>query len=156
HARCRRRTLRIAHRDRAVLRMAETRPQFLTVGTGAAARRIAYLHERGRHPDTTGVVWLCGFKSEMTRTKARALATWARRRGIGCLRFDYSGHGDSEGGFEEGTIGRWLEEAHAAFRLTNGPQVLVGSSMGGYIALLLLRELLAAAPRRARRIAALV
>ena len=129
----------------------------LRVGTGAAARRIAYLREPGRRADRAGVLWLCGFKSEMTSTKASALAAWARRRGIGCLRFDYSGHGRSEGAFEEGTIGRWREEAQAVFcRLSRGPQVLVGSSMGGYLALLLLRDLLASAPRQARRIAGLV
>ncbi len=132
--------------------MAAGRPQSLCVGTGAGARRIAYLRDPGRRPDTPGVFWLCGFKSQMTSTKASALAAWARRRGIGCVRFDYSGHGQSEGVFEEGTVGRWLEEAHAVFRLSRGPLVLVGSSMGGYIALLLLRELLAKAPRQARRV----
>ena len=112
----------------------------LRVGTGAAARRIAYLREPGRRADRAGVLWLCGFKSEMTSTKASALAAWARRRGIGCLRFDYSGHGRSEGAFEEGTIGRWREEAQAVFcRLSRGPQVLVGSSMGGWLSLLAAR-----------------
>jgi pimeloyl-ACP methyl ester carboxylesterase len=79
----------------------------------------------------------------MTSTKAAAVADWARDEGLACLRFDYSGHGQSEGRFEEGTVSRWLEEADAAFRaLTRGPQILVGSSMGGYIALLLLRKLM--------------
>ncbi len=65
------------------------------------------------------------------------MADWAREQGLACLRFDYSGHGQSEGRFEDGTLGRWLEEARAAFgQLTSGPQVLVGSSMGGEIALL--------------------
>ena len=69
-----------------------------------------------------GVVWLCGLKSEMTSTKAAALAEWAREQGLGCLRFDYSGHGQSEGRFEDGTLGRWLEEARAAFsQLTERP-----------------------------------
>jgi pimeloyl-ACP methyl ester carboxylesterase len=101
-------------------------------------------------------MWLSGLKSEMTGTKAAALAGWAVARGLGCLRFDYSGHGQSDGRFEHCTLGRWLEEAHAAFaRLTSGPQVLVGSSMGGGIALLLLRALMAEAPAEAARIKAL-
>ncbi|MGH2627695.1 MAG: alpha/beta hydrolase, partial [Anaerolineales bacterium] len=75
-------------------------------------------------------------------------AEWAEAQGLACLRFDYSGHGRSEGRFEAGTISRWLEEA--VFRhLTAGPQILVGSSMGGYIALLLLRKLLAQARQSA-------
>lgn len=121
--------------------MTGTQPQLLDVGSGAERRRIAYLREPGGEP---GLVWLCGLKSEMTSTKAAAVAEWARSQGRACLRFDYSGHGQSDGRFEDGTISRWLEEAEAAFRgLTRGPQVLVGSSMGGYIALLLLRKLLA-------------
>jgi pimeloyl-ACP methyl ester carboxylesterase len=114
-------------------------PQFLEVGSGTERRRIAYLREPGRAP---GLVWLSGLKSEMTSTKASAVAQWARAQGLACLRFDYSGHGQSEGRFEDGTISRWLMEAEATFlRLTEGPQVLVGSSLGGYIALLLLRRL---------------
>jgi pimeloyl-ACP methyl ester carboxylesterase len=77
--------------------------------------------------------------------------------GLGCLRFDYSGHGQSEGRFEDGTVSRWLEETRAVLRQsTEGPQVLIGSSMGGHIALLLLRDLLAAAPAEAQRIKGLV
>jgi pimeloyl-ACP methyl ester carboxylesterase len=115
-------------------------PQFLEVGFGTGRRRIACLKEPGRAP---GLVWLCGLKSEMTSTKASAVAEWARAQGLACLRFDYSGHGQSEGRFEDGTVSRWLEEAEAAFlSLTEGPQILVGSSLGGYIALLLLRRLM--------------
>jgi pimeloyl-ACP methyl ester carboxylesterase len=124
--------------------MAGIEPQFLEVGSGAALRRIAYLREAGAGAGKPGLVWLCGLKSEMTSTKAAAVAEWARTQGVASLRFDYSGHGQSEGRFEAGTVSRWLEEAEAGFRaLTQGPQVLVGSSMGGYIALLLLRRLLA-------------
>ena len=124
--------------------MAATEPQFLEVGAGPERRRIAYLRQGPADAARPGLVWLCGLKSEMTSTKAAAVADWARGHGLACLRFDYSGHGQSEGRFEEGTVSRWLEEAEAAFRaLTQGPQVLVGSSMGGYIALLLLRKLLA-------------
>jgi len=136
--------------------MGEQQPQFLVVGSGADQRRIAYLREDGRDAGKPGVVWLSGLKSEMTGTKAAALAGWARERGLGCLRFDYSGHGQSGGLFEACTLGRWLEEARAAFtQLTSGPQVLVGSSMGGGIALLLLRALMADAPEEAARVKAL-
>jgi pimeloyl-ACP methyl ester carboxylesterase len=123
--------------------MIGTQPQFLDVGAGAARRRIAYLREPAAQEGRTGLVWLCGLKSEMISTKASAVADWARAQGLACLRFDYSGHGQSEGRFEDGTVSRWLEEAEAVFRtLTQGPQILVGSSLGGYIALLLLRRLL--------------
>ena len=136
--------------------MDENQPQFLVVGSGPDQRRIAYLRARGAAAGKAGVVWLCGLKSEMTSTKASALAGWAREQGLDCLRFDYSGHGQSEGRFEDSTLGRWLEEARAAFsQLTSGPQVLVGSSMGGGIALLLLRALMAEAPEDAERVKAL-
>ncbi|MBY0448397.1 MAG: lysophospholipase [Hyphomonadaceae bacterium] len=84
-----------------------------------------------------GVVWLGGFRSDRTGTKAEALMGWAARQGRAALRFDYSGHGASPGRFEDGSIGRWREEALAMLDAhTTGPQVLVGSSMGGWIALL--------------------
>jgi pimeloyl-ACP methyl ester carboxylesterase len=87
-------------------------------------------------------MWLGGFKSDMQGTKAQALTDWAAKAGRACVRFDYSGHGESGGAFTDGTIGRWLEESLAVFdRYCAGPQVLVGSSMGGWIALLLAREL---------------
>jgi pimeloyl-ACP methyl ester carboxylesterase len=84
----------------------------------------------------------------MASTKATALAGWCGQRGLAFTRFDYSGHGVSGGTFADGTIGRWLDETAAVFeRLTSGPQIVVGSSMGGYLALLLLRRLqLAASP----------
>jgi pimeloyl-ACP methyl ester carboxylesterase len=134
--------------------MTAHRPQFLEVGAGAARRRIAVVLEGDGTP---GLVWLPGFKSDMVSTKASELSNWARARGIALTRFDYSGHGHSEGRFEEGTIGRWLEEALAVFtRLTRGPQILVGSSMGGYLALLVLRRLVAERPAEAARIKALL
>jgi pimeloyl-ACP methyl ester carboxylesterase len=88
-------------------------------------------------------VWFGGFRSEMEGTKAAALAAWAREAGAGCLRFDYSGHGKSGGRFEDGTIGAWLGDAAAvcAHALGRRPAVFVGSSMGGWIALLLARQL---------------
>jgi len=83
-------------------------------------------------------MFLGGFASDMTGTKATALEAAARAAGRAFLRFDYRGHGRSEGRFEDGTIGDWLSDALAAFdALTEGPQILVGSSMGGWIALML-------------------
>jgi pimeloyl-ACP methyl ester carboxylesterase len=96
-------------------------------------RRIAY-RLRGGHSPT--LVFFPGYASDMEGTKALALDSFAERRGVGMLRFDYSGTGSSSGDFEEGTLALWLEEALAAIdRLTNGPLILVGSSMGGWIAL---------------------
>jgi pimeloyl-ACP methyl ester carboxylesterase len=98
-------------------------------------RRIAYRLSPGRAP---GVVFLGGFRSDMSGTKAHFLEAWARARGQGYLRFDYTGHGVSSGDFLQGSISDWTRDAHdAVTRLTEGPQVLVGSSMGGWIALLL-------------------
>lgn len=102
-----------------------------------------------------GIVWLGGFKSDMTSGKAVALDGWAGREGRACLRFDYSGHGASEGRFEDGTIGLWLDDALAVIRAASaGPQILVGSSMGAWIALLAARALAEAG--EAGRIAGLV
>lgn len=122
-------------------------PLFLEVGAEGAARRVAYrrLTPRGAGAGRPGIVWLGGFKSDMTGTKAVSLEDYARKAGRGFLRFDYSGHGESEGDFRDGTIGRWLEESLAVIRAaTGGPQVLVGSSMGGWLALLVARALAAA------------
>jgi pimeloyl-ACP methyl ester carboxylesterase len=119
--------------------MSEPSLTSVTAGTGPAARRIAVRLREGAAP---GVFWLGGFKSDMQGTKAVALDAWAAKAGRACIRFDYSGHGESGGAFTDGTIGRWLEESTAVFeRFARGPQVLVGSSMGGWIALLLAREL---------------
>ncbi|MCC6006955.1 MAG: alpha/beta hydrolase [Rhodobacteraceae bacterium] len=121
-----------------------SQPHFLDTPQG---RRIAYRKTGGDGP---GVVFLGGFRSDMEGTKALWLEDWARSAGRAFLRFDYSGHGSSSGRFEEGCIGDWAEDAAAALdALTAGPQVLVGSSMGGWIALLL-------ALRRPRRVAGLV
>lgn len=116
----------------------ELRPQFLTVGDPPAARRIAYLR-RPPEPRTAlaGLIWLGGFMSDMRSTKPTFLDQYAAKEGRAFLRFDYSGHGQSEGHFEDGTIGAWLEEALAVIRAESaGPQILVGSSMGGWLALL--------------------
>jgi pimeloyl-ACP methyl ester carboxylesterase len=102
-------------------------------------RSIAYHRRDGAGP---GIVFLGGFKSDMTGTKAVYLQDWANREGRAFLRFDYSGHGESSGEFLDGCIGDWFEDALAAIgALTTGPQVLVGSSMGGWIALLVARTI---------------
>src|SRR5690606_13563604 len=104
--------------------------------------RIAVSHRSGQAP---GLVWLGGFRSDMRGTKAEALDTWAREKGHAYTRHDYSGHGESGGAFEDGTISRWLAESLAVFRrCTQGPQILIGSSMGAWIALRMLQELHAA------------
>ena len=100
-------------------------------------RNIAYHQTAG---EGTGVVFLGGFRSDMEGTKALHLEEWARRTGRAFLRFDYSGHGQSGGEFLDGAIGDWFEDARAALALTEGKQVLVGSSMGGWISLLLARD----------------
>ena len=100
---------------------------------------IAVRHRPGLAP---GLVWLGGYRSDMKGTKAEALDAWANERGIACTRHDYSGHGESGGAFEKGTISLWLKESLAIFRrFTAGKQVLVGSSMGAWIALRMVQEL---------------
>lgn len=110
-------------------------PQFIEVGKADKSRKIAVLQQAGEAP---GLFWLSGFKSDMSGTKAAALADWAEGQNLSCTRFDYSGHGISEGAFEDGSISDWLEEALAVFdRYCQGPTIVIGSSMGGWIALLL-------------------
>lgn len=110
--------------------------EYLTTPQG---RRLAHHRTAGQGP---GVVFLGGFMSDMTGTKAMFLQDWAEAEGRAFLRFDYSGHGQSSGAFEEGCIGDWVEDAAAALEaLTEGPQILVGSSMGGWIALHLARAM---------------
>jgi pimeloyl-ACP methyl ester carboxylesterase len=114
-------------------------PAFIAVGKDDSQRQIAVRVRAGVAP---GLLWLGGFNSDMKGTKALALDAWAAEHGRACVRFDYSGHGESGGAFVDGTIGRWLEESVAVFeRLCRGPQVVIGSSMGGWIALLLAREI---------------
>ncbi len=128
-------------------------PQFITVGQGAEQRRIAYLSAPPAQDGAPGLLWITGLKSDMISTKAEALSQWTAARGLGMTRFDYSGHGRSEGAFEDATVSDWLDESEAIFRgVTTGPQILVGSSTGGYLALLLLRRLMEAAPQDARRV----
>jgi pimeloyl-ACP methyl ester carboxylesterase len=118
---------------------ASQQPVFIEVGSDSAARRIAV---RARSGGAPGLFWLGGFNSDMAGTKALALDAWAALHKRACVRFDYSGHGESGGAFIDGTIGRWLEESLAVFeQFCSGPQVVIGSSMGGWMALLLAREL---------------
>jgi pimeloyl-ACP methyl ester carboxylesterase len=113
-------------------------PAFIEVGAGDAMRRIAVRARSGAAP---GLFWLGGFNSDMKGTKAVALDAWAAEHGRACVRFDYSGHGESGGRFVEATIGRWLEDSLAVFeQFCRGPQVVIGSSMGGWLALLLARD----------------
>jgi pimeloyl-ACP methyl ester carboxylesterase len=104
-------------------------PTFLDLGDG---RRIAVRHRLGSGPT---ILFLPGYASDMMGSKALALAALAKRRGLGLLRFDYSGTGESPGRFTDGTLARWLEEAEAVAALTSDRLLLVGSSMGGWLML---------------------
>ena len=119
--------------------MNEARLCSLTVDSSSPKRTVAVRAREGKSP---GLFWLGGFKSDMKGTKAEALDRWAESEGRACVRFDYSGHGESGGAFTDGTIGRWLEESLAVYiHFARGTQVLIGSSMGGGLALLLARAL---------------
>jgi len=111
-------------------------PEFLETANG---RRIAFHKTQGQGPC---VVFLGGFKSDMTGTKALFLQDWAEAHGRAFLRFDYSGHGESSGSFEDGCIGDWAADAMAVIAAkTTGKVILVGSSMGGWISLLVARAM---------------
>lgn len=124
--------------------VAPPEPRILTRADGAT---IAYHKTPGKSP---GVIFLSGFMSDMTGGKALFVEERCRARGQACLRFDYFGCGESSGRFTDGTIGRWAEDTVAVLdELTEGPQVLIGSSMGGWIMLL-------AALARPERVAGLI
>ena len=111
-------------------------PDYLETAQG---RRIAYSKHDGKSPT---VVFLGGFKSDMEGSKATYLEDWARHNGQSYLRFDYSGHGQSSGAFTDGCIGDWLDDSEAVLEvLTQGPLILIGSSMGGWISLMLTKRL---------------
>jgi pimeloyl-ACP methyl ester carboxylesterase len=119
--------------------MSESRLLSLAVESPPPTRTIAVRVREGKSP---GLFWLGGFKSDMKGTKAAALDDGASKEGRACVRFDYSGHGESGGAFTDGTIGRWLAESIAVYRrFAQGPQVVIGSSMGGWLALLMAQEL---------------
>ena len=119
-------------------------PQFLDVNGTAIALR----HRTGEK--APGLVWLGGYCSDMLGGKAQHLDQWAEVHNHPMLRFDYSGHGESGGEFKDGTISLWLEQSLAAYRaFTTGPQILIGSSMGGWIALRMVQELIKAGEKPA-------
>ena len=110
--------------------MDDNAPQFIDGPHG----RIAYRMTPGKGPTA---IWLGGYASDMLGTKAEALAADAAKDGRAFLRFDYTGHGESEGVFEDGTVGAWAEDAaHAIKSLAPGPKILIGSFMGGWVTLL--------------------
>jgi pimeloyl-ACP methyl ester carboxylesterase len=118
-------------------------PRFHEV-SGFRGLRLAFrrIDARDSGSEKPGIVWLGGFKSDMLSTKAERIAQWASKNDRAFLRFDYSGHGESQGDFVDGCIGDWARQSLAMIRdLTEGPQILVGSSMGGWISLLVAREL---------------
>ncbi|MEO3997116.1 alpha/beta hydrolase [Mesorhizobium sp. CAU 1732] len=113
----------------------QTQPDFIDVN----GDRIAVRHRDGQSP---GVVWLGGYRSDMLGTKAETLDAWAVTNGHAFTRHDYSGHGESGGAFADGTISLWLAQSLAVLReTTTGPQILVGSSMGAWIALRMVQAL---------------
>ena len=116
-------------------KVAQSAPDFLDLGDRP---RLAYRRISGAG---AGVVWLGGFRSDMLGSKAEALARWAQAKSRSYLRFDYRGHGESEGAFEDGCISDWRDDALAVFdAASEGPQILVGSSMGAWITTLLALE----------------
>ena len=122
-----------------------------------ATTQIAAIWRPPSAPERPTIMWLSGFKSDMRGTKATALADWSAWHGYGFLALDYSGHGESGGRFENGTIGDWLAQTRAVLEWAQPARaIVVGSSMGGWIALLLMRLLIREAPERAARIAGLV
>ena len=127
--------------------MSEDEPQFLQLGPprstpDGASRRIAYRTDGDMQGEGPSLLWLSGFLSDMAGTKVAALTDWAASRSLPFARFDFSGHGLSSGDVAQGSIGDWLEEALAIFELMKSRRVIViGSSMGGWIALLLARHL---------------
>ena len=132
-------------------------PKFLDVAPGAHRRRIAVIATAPAVRGAASLMWFPGLKSDMTSTKATALSRWASANNLGMTRFDYSGHGQSSGRFDDALVGDWIEEAEAVFTdETSGPQVLVGSSTGAHVALLLLRRLMGRNPDEAKRIRGLV
>jgi pimeloyl-ACP methyl ester carboxylesterase len=125
---------------------------------GVFGARLAWLRDGALEEiGPCGIFWLGGFMSEMTGTKGEALAELARSTRRTCLRFDYSGHGQSDGLFTDGTISLWLEQAtHMFLKNTRNRRIVVGSSMGGWLALLMLRKLAKEEPAAFRRVSGLV
>ncbi len=121
--------------------MTEHEPQFLEIGEGSKLRSIAYRWSQGRS-EGPALLWLPGFLSDMASTKAIAIAAWAEAQALPVMRFDYSAHGLSGGDLLKASIGDWLAETIAIWgRMDDTPRIVIGSSMGGWIALLLARHL---------------
>lgn len=133
-----------------------SRVQFQAVRQDTA---IAYIHDGAKDDENspTGFFWLGGFMSDMEGSKAGVLADLAEQENRPCLRFDYSGHGQSEGEFRDGTISKWLQEAVEVFKnQTSGPRIIIGSSMGGWLAMLLYRYFEQDEPEIASRIRGII
>ncbi len=123
--------------------MADDQPEYheITQEHGKI-RRIAYRFEPGAKAGASAIMWLPGFQSRMLGEKADAVAVFARQRGAALMRFDYSGHGESPGTPEDGVVSDWIAESEAIFHRMEGRRtILVGSSMGAWIALLLAQRL---------------
>ena len=122
--------------------MDQQEPHFLEIGQGDHRRRIAYRFDAGASDDAPAIMWLSGFLSDMASTKVAFLSEWAAQKGYAMLRFDYSGHGVSGGDIEKASTGDWLQEAETMLEIVgNRPVIVVGSSLGGWISLLLARKL---------------
>ncbi|MGL4242510.1 MAG: alpha/beta hydrolase [Beijerinckiaceae bacterium] len=122
--------------------MTDPELQFIAVDGARGPRRIAFRKRAGAGP---AVVWLGGFKSDMTSTKAARIDAWCAQNGRAMVRMDYAGHGESEGRFRDFVVSDWIEDAEAVLdRLAGGPAVIVGSSMGGWIATLIAKRRMAA------------
>ncbi|MAZ83690.1 MAG: alpha/beta hydrolase [Rhizobiales bacterium] len=122
--------------------MSDVEEKRITVGENGQAREIAALIRPATAIGRPGTIWLGGYRSDMSGSKAEAICVHQGSKAAASIRFDYSGHGASGGEFTDGTISRWLEESLAVFdRFAEGPQILVGSSMGGWIALRMAQEL---------------
>ena len=125
--------------------------------TAPDGTELAYREDGGEDVGRCGLFWLGGFKSDMAGSKAEALAALARDTRRTAFRFDYSGHGESGGFFVDGSISAWLEQSYYMFtRKALGRRIIIGSSMGGWLALLLYREMLLKNPRAAKRVCGLV
>ena len=131
----------------------QIKPTYLSLSTRGVPRQLACVTIASADPNKIGFLWFPGLQSTMTSTKASVLASWSRDLGRAFTAFDYFGHGRSDGTMRDGTVSLWLDDAmEVMLRLTHGPIIFVGSSMGAWIALLLLRRLRRTAPEEADRV----